>query len=103
SDIAKGNLEAIVESSKIAAKGFETLGQSAAEYGRSSFEKTSATLKSFASVKSPTEFFQLQSELFTSAFDALASETAKNSEAVLKLAGEIAQPIRSRYAGRAAN
>ncbi|HEX7857422.1 MAG TPA: TIGR01841 family phasin [Sphingobium sp.] len=98
SDIAKGNLEAIVESSKIAAKGFETLGQSAAEYGRSSFEKTSATLKSFASVKSPTEFFQLQSELFTSAFDALASETAKNSEAVLKLAGEIAQPISNRYA-----
>ncbi|MFT3966258.1 MAG: TIGR01841 family phasin [Sphingobium sp.] len=98
SDIAKGNLEALVESSKIAAKGFETLGQNAAEYGRQSFEKTSATLKSFASVKSPTEFFQLQSELLTSAFDTLASETAKTSEAVLKLAGEIAQPLSNRYA-----
>jgi len=98
SDIAKGNLEAIVESSKIAAKGFETLGQSAAEYGRSSFEKTSATLKSFASVKSPTEFFQLHSDLMTSTFDALASETARSSEALLKLAGEIVQPISNRYA-----
>jgi phasin family protein len=97
-DITKGNLEAIVESSKIAAKGFETLGQSAAEYGRASFEKTSATLKSFASVKSPTEFFQLQSELMTSAFDAMASETAKTSEAFLKLAGDIAQPLSSRAA-----
>ncbi|HEX7873614.1 MAG TPA: TIGR01841 family phasin [Sphingobium sp.] len=97
SDIAKGNLEALVESSKIAAKGFETLGQSAAEYGRSSFEKTSATLKSFASVKSPAEFFQLQSTLLTSTFDTLASETAKTSEAVLKLAGEIAQPLSNRY------
>lgn len=97
-DITKGNLEAFVESSKIAAKGFETLGQGAAEYGRQSFEKTSATLKSFASVKSPTEFFQLQSDLLTSAFDALASESARTSEAVLKLAGEIAQPISSRYA-----
>jgi|KBSSwiStaDraftv2_1062776.scaffolds.fasta_scaffold00286_32 phasin family protein len=95
-DIAKGNVEAVVESSKIAAKGIEGIGQSAAEYGRVSFEKTSATLKSFASVKSPTEFFQLQSELMTSAFDTLASETAKTSEAMLKLAGEIAQPISSR-------
>lgn len=98
SDITKGNLEAIVESSKIAAKGFETLGQNAAEYGRTSFERTSATLKSFASVKSPTEFFQLQSELVTSAFDTLAAETARTSEAMLKLAGDIAQPISNRYA-----
>lgn len=98
SDIAKGNVEAFVESSKIAAKGFETLGQSAAEYGRASFEKTSATLKSFASVKSPTEFFQLQSELLTSAFDAMAAETAKSTEAFMKLAGDIAQPLSSRAA-----
>ena len=33
-EFAKGNVEAIVESSKIAAKGIETLGQDAAEYGR---------------------------------------------------------------------
>jgi phasin family protein len=97
-DLTKGNLEAVVESSKIAAKGFETIGQNAAEYGRLSFEKTSATIKSFASVKSPAEFLQLQSELMTSTFDALASESAKTSEAMLKLAGEIAQPLSSRVA-----
>ncbi len=98
SEITKGNMEALVESSKIAAKGVESMGQSAAEYGRASFEKTSATLKSFASVKSPVEFFQLQSAMMTSAFDAMASETAKTSEAFLKLAGEIAQPISNRAA-----
>jgi hypothetical protein len=98
SDITKGNVEALVESSKIAAKGVEAMGQSAAEYGRASFEKTSATLKSFASVKSPMEFFQLQSQLFTSTFDIMAAESAKSSEAFLKLAGEIAQPLSSRVA-----
>lgn len=97
-DITKGNVEALVESSKIAAKGVESIGQSAAEYGRASFEKTSATLKSFASVKSPVEFFQLQSTLLTSTFDTLAAESAKTSEAFLKLAGEIAQPISNRAA-----
>lgn len=97
-NIAKGNLEAMVESSKIAAKGYESLGQSAAEYGRQSFEKTSATMKNFASVKTPAEFFQLQSELMTQAFDTMAAESARASEAMLKLAGDIAQPIGSRVA-----
>ena len=96
SDLAKGNVEALVESGKIAAKGIETMGQEAVDYGRKSFEKATATLKSFASVKSPTEFFQLQSELLSSSFDAFAKETAKNSEAMLKLAGDVAQPISTR-------
>jgi phasin family protein len=95
-DIAKGNVEALMESSKIAAKGAEGIGQSAAEYGRTSFEKASATMKSFASVKSPAEFFQLQSELLSSSFDSFAKESAKSSEAFLKLAGEIVQPLSTR-------
>lgn len=97
-DIAKGNLEALVESSKIAAKGVETIGQDAAEFSRKSFEKTTATMKSFAAIKSPAEFFQLQSELLSSTLDAFASEAAKNSEAMLKLAGEVTQPLSNRVA-----
>lgn len=96
SDIAKGNVEALVESGKIATKGVETLGQEAAEYGRVSFEKASAAMKSFAAVKSPTEFFQLQSDLISSSFDSFAKESAKASEAFLKLAGDVAQPISTR-------
>ncbi|MBB4641382.1 phasin family protein [Rhizorhapis suberifaciens] len=97
-EITKGNVEALVESSKIAVKGAEAFGQEAAEYGRKSFEKATATIKNFASVKSPTEFFQLQSEFFSSAFDSFASEASKNSEAVLKLAGDVVQPISTRVA-----
>lgn len=96
SDLAKGNVEALVESGKIASKGMESMGHDAAEYGRVSFEKASAAMKSFAAVKSPTEFFQLQSELMSSVFDAFAKESAKNSEAMLKLAGDVAQPISTR-------
>src|SRR3546814_651040 len=96
-ELTKGNVEAVVESGKIAAKGAETLGQEAADYSRRSFEKATATMKSFASVKSPTEFFQLQSEFFSSTFDALASEAAKNSEAMLKLAGDVVQPLSTRF------
>ena len=97
-EFAKGNVEAVVESSKIAAKGFETIGQDAAEYGRKSFENASAAVKAFAGAKSPTDFFKLQSDYVRSAFDALVAETSKNAEAVLKLAGEVAQPLSSRAA-----
>ena len=96
SDLAKGNVEAFVESGKIATKGVESLGQEAAEYGRVTFEKASAAMKSIAAVKSPTEFFQLQSDLLSSSFDAFAKESAKTSEALLKLAGDVAQPISTR-------
>ena len=96
SDIAKGNVEALVESGKIAAKGFETLGQEAVDYSRKNFEKATASLKSFSTVKTPTEFFQLQSQLFSSSFDELAKEAAKSSEALIKLAGDVAQPLTAR-------
>ena len=94
----KGNVEALVESSKIAAKGFETLGQSAADYARKSFEGATATLKSLSGVKSPTDFFKLHSDYVRSSFDSMVAESSKTTEAVLKLAGEVAQPISNRVA-----
>jgi len=95
-ELAKGNLEAVVESSKIAAKGVESLSQEAAEFGRKSFEKTSATMKSFAAVKTPAEFFQLQSELMSATMDSFAAEASKSSEAMLKLVSDITQPLSNR-------
>ena len=97
-DFNKGNVEAMVESSKIAAKGLETLGQDAAEYTRRSFEGMTATIKSLATVKSPTEFFKLQSDFMRSAFDQAVAQSSKNTEAMIKLASDAAQPISNRFA-----
>jgi phasin family protein len=97
-DLTKGNVEAIVASSKVAARGVEQLGQEAADFSRRSFEQASATLKSFTEVRSPTDFFKLQSDYARSAFDNMVSESSKMSEAVIKLAGEVAEPITSRVA-----
>ena len=96
-EMTRGNVEAMVASSKIAAKGVEALSQDAAEYGRKAFEEASATLKSFAEVKSPTDFFKLQGDYARAAFDSAVAESARLSETVLKLAGDVAEPITSRY------
>lgn len=96
SDIAKGNVEAMVESGKIAAKGMETLGQEAVEFSKKSLEKATTSIKSFSTVKTPTEFFQLQSQMMSSAFDDFTKEAAKHGEAMMKLAGDVAQPLTAR-------
>jgi phasin family protein len=95
---SKGNIEAIVESTKIAAKGFESLGQDVVAYAKKSFEEATTAAKTMASVKSPTEFMKLQSDYVRSAFDMMVAETSRSTETMLKLAGEVAQPISNRVA-----
>jgi hypothetical protein len=97
-EFAKGNVEAIVESSKIAATGLQSFGQDAAEYSRKSFESATAAMKTLSTVKSPTDFFKLQSDYFRTSFDSYVAEASKNTEALIKLAGEAAQPLSSRVA-----
>jgi len=97
-EFGKGNLEALVESSKIAARAMETLGQDAAAYARKSFEEASAAARTLATVKSPAEFMKLQGDFMRQSFDAMVAETSRSTEAMLKLAGEVAQPISNRVA-----
>jgi phasin family protein len=94
----KDNLEAVVESSKIAAKGAETLGQGAADYAKRSFEHATQVMQTLSSVKSPTEFMKLQSGFARSAFDSMVAQTSRSTEHMMKLAGEIAQPLSNRVA-----
>ena len=98
SAFGKGNMEALVESSKIAAKGVESMSQNAADYARRSFEASTAAVRSLATVKSPTEFMKMQGDFMRQSFDALVAETSRSTEAMLKLAGEVAQPLSSRMA-----
>ncbi len=94
----KGNMEAMVESSKIAAKGLETLGQDAAEFARRQVEGATQAMKTLGTTKSPTEFMKLQSDFARSMFDTMVAETSRSTEKMIKLASDIAQPISNRVA-----
>lgn len=95
-EFSKGNVEALVESGKIAAKGAQEMGQSYAEDTKKGFEELTAALKEMTTVKSPTEFIELQTKLVKKSFDTAVAQTSKNSEAFLKLAGDVFQPISNR-------
>jgi phasin family protein len=97
-ELTKGNVEAIVASGRVAAKGAEAMTQELAEYSKKSFETATGAMKSFAAVKSPTELFQLQGEFARSQFDSMVAEASKVSESMMKLMGEMVQPLSTRYA-----
>lgn len=96
-DLTKGNLEAVAESAKIAAKGAESIAQEAADYTKKNFETMTAAMKRYSAVKSPAELIQLNSELAKSSFDSAVAEASKMSEVLTKLAGDVFQPLSSRY------
>jgi phasin family protein len=94
----KGNVEAMVESGKLAVAGMQTLMQDQAALVRKHFEEATAVARSMASVKSPTEFVKLQGDFVRQQFDGAVAETSRSTEAMLKLAGEVVQPVANRFA-----
>ena len=95
-EFAKGNVEAVVESTKVYAAGVQDLGKTYAEEAKSAFETMTADIKELAAVKSPAELFQLQAKLARRNFDALVAYSSKNTDAVSKLATEAFAPISGR-------
>ena len=96
SDLAKANVEALVEAGRIAVGGAKAIGQDVIASGREGIEQASDAVKTLAEAKSPAEFFQIQSELARASFDRMVAETSKLTERVVKLAGEAAQPLQTR-------
>lgn len=95
-EFTKGNVEALVESGKVLAAGMQDLGKDYVADAKSAFETVQADMKTFAAVKSPTDFFKLQGEIMRRNFDAAVAAGSKNSEKVVKIANEAFAPIQSR-------
>jgi phasin family protein len=96
SELAKANVEAIVEAGRIYVGGAKAIGQDVIASGRERIEQASDAVKTLAEAKSPAEFFQIQSELARASFDRFVAETSKLTERVVKLAGEAAEPLQTR-------
>jgi phasin family protein len=95
-EFAKGNVEALVESSKIFATGAQSLGKTYVEEAKSAYETLTGDVKELAAVKSPTELFQLQGKIARRNFEALVATSTKNTEAFIKLANEAFAPLTGR-------
>jgi phasin family protein len=95
-EFARGNVDALVESGKILASGLQDLGNKFVVDSKAAFETTVADVKELSSVRSPTDFFKLQTELLRRNFDSAVSYGSKTSEAMLKLTNDVIAPISGR-------
>ncbi|MEQ1552003.1 phasin family protein [Sphingorhabdus sp.] len=94
----KANLEALVEAGKIVAKGAQDLGKTNLEYAKKNFEEAQTAVKEVTGVKNPTDFVKLQGEWMRKGFDTAVAQGSKNTEALVKLANDMFQPISNRFA-----
>ena len=95
-EFAKGNVDAVVEAGKILAAGLQDMGKAYVAEGKTVVETVTADVKEIAAVKTPADFFKLQGEIMRRNFDAAVAATSKNSEAMVKLAGDAFAPISTR-------
>jgi len=95
-DLAKGNVEAVVETSKLLAAGAQDLGKTLADEAKGAYETATADLKEMAAIKSPTELFQLQGKILRRNFDLFVAASSKTTDAAVKLANEAMAPISGR-------
>ena len=95
-EFAKGNVEALVESTKILAAGLQDMGKDYVAEGKTALETVTADVKELAAVKSPADFFKLQGEILRRNFDAAVATGSKRSEQVVKLANDAFAPLSTR-------
>jgi phasin family protein len=100
-DLARANVEAVVEAGRVASEGARTIGQNVVAKQRDSFEQAADAIRSLAEAKSPTEYLQLQSDFARASFDRAVAESSKLTESLVKLAGEAFQPLSNRASANA--
>jgi phasin family protein len=100
-DLARANVEAVVEASRVAAEGARAIGQDVVASSREGVEQTADAIRSLAEAKSPTEYLQLQGEFARASFDRAVAESSKLTESLVKLAGEAFQPLSNRATANA--
>jgi phasin family protein len=100
-DLARANVEAIVEAGRVASEGARSIGQDVVANSRDGVEQAADAIRSLAEAKSPTEYLQLQGEFARASFDRAVAETSKLTESLVKLAGEAFQPLSNRATANA--
>jgi phasin family protein len=94
--ITKGNVEALTASGEAAKKGFETLGKVVAETTKANVAHAQDTFKTLSAVKTPKEFFEVQTNAFKASYDKFVGDMSKMTELYMKVAGDVVEPVSNR-------
>ncbi|HEY0837350.1 MAG TPA: TIGR01841 family phasin [Azospirillum sp.] len=94
--LSKQNVDAVVLSGSIVAKGAEEAGKQLAAFTQASLEKNAAAGKALMGIKSVRELIDFQNAFVKQSFDALVAETTKLQELSVKVTSEAIAPLSAR-------
>ena len=97
------NVEAVVTSSKIAAKAAETFGAEIAAYSKKAYEDSLAAAKELTTCKSVTEFFEKQTEFGKTSIEGFVAEATKLNDMYSAAAKEAFAPLNARFTAAVEN
>jgi len=100
SQIAEFNrqaIDAILESTNIAAKGIESLNSEAVAFSKQSVEDSMAAAKAALTAKSIQELFEIQSDFAKSAFDSYLGQMNRVADLVAETTKEAVAPLNERF------
>jgi len=90
------NLDAVVESGRVAAKAAENINAGLVAYSKKSYEDGLAAMKELSTCKSVTEFVEKQNAYAKSSLDAFVSEATKMNEMFTAAAKDVFEPLNTR-------
>ncbi len=93
---SKGNVDALVQSGAIAAKGAEDLGREVVAYVQASFDKSVTTGKALLTAKSLKEVIDLQTDFVKSSLESFASEATRLQDLSTRVTNEAIAPLNAR-------
>lgn len=91
------NVEAVVTSSKIAAKAAESMSAEIAAYSKKAYEDSLAAAKELSSCKSVPEFVEKQTSFTKVSIEAFVDEAARLNEMYAAAAKDALAPLNARF------
>ena len=92
-EMTRGNVDALLESSRAAAGGMQVIAQEVADYGKQTFERTTAAGRTMALARTAPELIQLQSEFARTEFTTAIAEYSKLSQTMFQTMTAMFEPL----------
>ena len=95
------NVEAMVATGKVIAKAAEEMNAEMMAFSKKNYEDSMAAMKELGSVKSVSEFFEMQTSLAKTSFDSFVAEATKLNEMYAAAAKDAFAPLNARFTAAA--
>lgn len=94
---SKGNVEAVVASGAVVAKGAEDLSKAYVGFAKGFYEQSLAASKALFAAKSPDEALKLSNDFAKASYEAFVAEAGKLQELSVQVANEAIAPLSARF------